>query len=323
MKRTLHLILLLCSFVPSLAAQSLRLGIIGTDSSHTVEFTRLLNNASAQDHVPGATIVVAYRGGSPRIAMSRDRIEKFTQQLENSSVPFVPAISDLCPRVDGLLLLSVDPELRPEEFRQAIACNKPVFVDKPFAPSLDDALQMAKLARDHHTAWFSASALRYATTDLPHDATSAEVWGSGNLGENYRLDLAWYGIHSIEALYGIFGPGVESVARTHTAQTDVLTMVWRDGRTGTVRLVRPDEPFGAEVFLPSHPPVQKALSTGYVPLVRAIVTFMQTGQPPVSAAETLEIFAVMDASQRSQRENGRQVMLPTTSILRRTMATKN
>lgn len=313
MKRTLRLTLLLCSFVPSLTAQSLRLGIIGTDSSHAVEFTRLLNDASAQDHVSGATIVAAYRGGSPRLAMSRDRIEKFTQQLEQSSVPFVPSISDLCARVDGLLLLSVDPELRPIEFQQAIACNKPVFVDKPFAPSLNDALQMAKLARDHHTAWFSASALRYAATDLPHDAISAEVWGPGNLGENYRLDLAWYGIHSIEALYGIFGPGVQSVARAHTAQTDVLTMIWHDGRTGTIRLVRPNEPFGAEVFRPDHPPIQKALSTSYVPLVQAIVTFMQTGQPPVSAAETLEIFAVMDASQRSEQENGRQVLLPTTN----------
>lgn len=313
MKKVLYLASLLCSVLPSLAAQSLRLGIIGTDSSHAVEFTRLLNNASAQDHVPGATIVAAYRGGSPRLAMSRYRIEKFTKQLEQSSIPFVASISDLCTQVDGLLLLSVDPELRPEEFRQAIACNKPVFVDKPFAPSLDDALQMAKLARDHHTAWFSASALRYAVTDLPHDAISAEVWGPGDLGENYRLDLAWYGIHSIEALYGIFGPGVQSVSRAHTAQTDVLTMIWRDGRTGTIRLVRPDEPFGAEVFLPGHAPAQKALSTSYVPLVRAIVTFMQTGQPPVSAAETLEIFAVMDASQNSEQENARQILLPTTS----------
>lgn len=313
-KRALYFSLFLCSFLPSLAAQSLRLGIIGTDSSHAVEFTRLLNNASEQDHIPGATIVAAYRGGSPRLALSRDRIEKFTKQLEQNSIPFVASISDLCTRVDGLLLLSVDPELRPAEFRQAIACNKPVFVDKPFAPSLNDALQMAKLARDHHITWFSASALRYAATDLPHDAVSAEVWGPGDLGENYRLDLAWYGIHSIEALYGIFGPGVQSVARAHTAQTDVLTMIWRDGRTGTVRLIRPDEPFGAEVFQPAHPPVQKALSASYAPLVRAIVTFMQTGQPPVSAAETLETFAVMEASQRSKQKNGRQIMLPTTIV---------
>lgn len=311
MKRTLQLSLLMFSFLPSLPAQSLRLGIIGTDSSHAVEFTRLLNDASAADHVSGATIVAAYRGGSPRLALSRDRIEKFTQQLQQSSIPFVQSISDLCSRVDGLLLLSVDPELRPTEFKQALACKKPIFVDKPFAPTLHDAVRMAKLAHDHNVPWFSASAMRYAVAELPHDATSAEVWGPGDLGEQYRLDLAWYGIHSIEALYGIFGPGVQSVARVHTVGTEIVTMIWRDGRVGTVRLVRPDEPFGAQIFQSGRPPVQQTLSIRYMPLVRTIVEFIQTKQPPVSAAETLEIFAVMDASQRSLHKHGRQIVLST------------
>ncbi len=314
MTRTRQLASLLFSLLPSVvAAQPLHLGIIGTDSSHAVEFTRLLNDASAPDHVPGATVVAAYRGGSPRLALSRDRIERFTQQIERRSIPFVQSIQELCPRVDGLLLLSVDPELRPAEFRQAIACNKPIFVDKPFAPTLKDALRMARLAHENNVAWFSASAMRYVVTDLPHDATSAEVWGPGDLGEHYRLDLAWYGIHSIEALYGIFGSGVESVSRVHTPNTDVLTMTWRDGRTGTVRLVRPDEPFGAQVFQPGLPPVQKVLSIRYSALVSAIVEFIRTKQSPVSVPETLEIFSVMDASQHSLRQHGRQISLPATA----------
>ena len=44
---------------------NLRLGIIGTDSTHAVEFTRILNDESAPDHVMGARIVAAYRGGNP------------------------------------------------------------------------------------------------------------------------------------------------------------------------------------------------------------------------------------------------------------------
>lgn len=314
MKKTLYLAAMAFACLPSLFAQSLRLGIIGTDSSHAVEFTRLLNDVSSPDHIPGATIVAAYKGGSPRLALSRDRIEKFTQQLAQRSIPFTHSIAELCPMVDGLLLLSVDPELRPTEFKQAMACNKPMFVDKPFAPSFKVAIHMAKLAQEQNIPWFSASTMRYAISTSPQGATSADVWGPGDLGEHYRLDLAWYGIHSIEALYGLFGPGVQSVARIHTATTDVVTMLWRDGRIGTIRLVRPDEPFGALVFVPGKPPAQQTFSINYTPLVHAIVAFMQTRHSPVPASETLEIFALMDAAQRSMQKHGQQVLLPITTI---------
>lgn len=310
MRNTLYFAAIVVALLPSLNAQPLRLGIIGTDSSHAVEFTRVLNDTSSPDHISGATVVAAYQGGSPRLALSRDRIEKFSQQLAQRGIPFTRSIAELCPMVDGLLLLSVDPELRPTEFKQAMACKKPIFVDKPFAPSLQDAMHMAKLAQEQNIPWFSASALRYAIDESPQGASGAEIWGPGDLGEHYRLDLAWYGIHSIEALYGLFGPGVQSVARAHTATTDVLTLVWRDGRIGTIRLVRPDEPFGAQIFVPGTQPVQRPLIVSYTPLVRAIVAFMETRRSPVPAAETLEIFVLMDAAQRSLQEDGRQIVLP-------------
>ena len=51
----------------------LRLGIIGTDTSHAIEFTRILNDASAQGHVPGAHGVADYKGGSPDLPVSSTR----------------------------------------------------------------------------------------------------------------------------------------------------------------------------------------------------------------------------------------------------------
>jgi hypothetical protein len=48
---------------------------------------------------------------------------------------------------------------------------------------------------------------------------------------------------------------------------------------------------------------------GYAGLVREIVRFMETKQPPVSNAETLEIFSFMDAAQRSKEQGGAVVRL--------------
>ena len=50
-------------------------------------------------------------------------------------------------------------------------------------------------------------------------------------------------------------------------------------------------------------------AAGYRPLLVEIMKFFQTGQPPVPNEETLEIFAFMDAAQRSKAEGGRPVKL--------------
>src|SRR4029079_9146369 len=87
----------------------LRIGIIGTDISHVSHFTRILNNASDPDHIPGARVVAAYKGGSPDIESSRTRVDNYAQELQKVyGVEIVPDIPALCSRVDAVLLESGD-----------------------------------------------------------------------------------------------------------------------------------------------------------------------------------------------------------------------
>lgn len=311
-RKSLHcwLVVLIFAFADCLwpaSPANLRLGIIGTDSTHAVEFTRILNDESAPDHVMGARIVAAYRGGNPAFPLSRDRIGAITAKLiQRWHIPFVARIHDLCSRVDGILLLSVDPEDRETEFESAAACHKPIFVDKPLAPTLQEAQRLVQFAGIHHVEWFSSSAMRFVIPQTSgKEVLGAEVWGPGALGSNYPLDLSWYGIHSIEALYAIMGPGVRSVARIHSGSADVITAVWRDGRVGVVNLLRPDFEFGSAIFQSDgHSQVQQNIPIRYAPLLNAVVAFMRGGAVPVTSQETLEIFAFMEAAQRSMRHNG-------------------
>jgi hypothetical protein len=48
---------------------------------------------------------------------------------------------------------------------------------------------------------------------------------------------------------------------------------------------------------------------GYEPLVVEICKFFKTHQPPVSAEETIEIFAFMEAADESKRQGGAPVTL--------------
>lgn len=305
---------LLALTIPA-CGQELRLGIVGTDSTHATEFTSILNDASDSRHVSGARVVAAYRGGNPSLALSRDRIEKISAELQTKfGVRFVSDIAGLCGQVDGLLILSVDPSSRLREVREAARCGKPMFIDKPLAGSLRGAEEIAAMLRSLHGKWFSASALRFAAQPDHATAHGAEVWGPGELSparSGYGLDLAWYGIHSIEAMYALMGPGVKRVARSHTDREDTLFCVWGDGRAATVHLLRPDFAFGAVVFdRDGAAPRRIELSADYGRLVQAIVEFVRTGKAPVSPAQALETFQLMGAAQKSLERHGDFVSLP-------------
>ena len=64
------------------ASQYLRLGMIGLDTSHVIAFTRILNDTSNADHVPGGKVIAAYKGGSDDVESSYTRVDGFTEQLK-------------------------------------------------------------------------------------------------------------------------------------------------------------------------------------------------------------------------------------------------
>jgi hypothetical protein len=144
------------------------------------------------------------------------------------------------------------------------------------------------------------------------NVTGALTWGPGPFEEHHKLEFAWYAIHPVELLFTVMGPGCESVTRIAGNDADVIVGHWKNGRVGTVNAVRPYSDYGAVAFrgretVESHPKAAEA--TDYRPLVVEIVKFFQTGQAPVSNEETLEIFAFMDAAQRSKEQGGKPVML--------------
>src|SRR5271165_7483118 len=105
------------------------------------------------------------------------------------------------------------------------------------------------------------------------------------------------------------GTGCQSVTRVQTAGTDLAAGVWKGGRLGTFRGLRQGaSDYGATVF-GSKGIVPSGGYAGYEPLVVEICKFFRTGKPPVSAEETIEIFAFMEAADESKRTGGGPVTL--------------
>ncbi len=299
-------------------APDLRVGIIGLDTSHVVEFTRTLNDASAPDHVPGARVVAAFKGGSPDIEASARRVEGFAEQLRDKwKVELVPDIPALCARVDAVMLESVDGRVHLEQVRPVFAARKRVFIDKPLAASLEDARAIARLGEGSGVPWFSASSLRFhaAVQSLKGDPKIGKIEGCDAYSpatlEPHHPDLFWYGVHGVEILYTLMGPGCRSVTRIYTPEADLVVGKWADGRLGAFRGMRAGKhAYGATVYgsagIGSHEVEGGSL---YKALVEEIVRFFRTGVPPVPPNETLEMFAFMQAAQLSREQGGREVLM--------------
>jgi hypothetical protein len=318
MKRTVLFVALLLGFltlpfVTEAEAKDLRLGMIGLDTSHVIAFTKLINDPAKNF---GCKVVVGYSGGSPDIPSSANRVDKFTEQLSNEfGVEIVDSIEELCRKVDGVLLESVDGRPHLEQVRPVIAAKKPVFIDKPMAGNLADVIEIFRLARDNNVPCWSSSSLRFSP-DIISMRNSNEVGmvlGCAAFSpcslEEHHPDLYWYGVHGVEILFTIMGPGCESVRRILTKDNEFVVGIWRDGRIGTYRGIRKGKSdYGALVY-GTKSIVQSGRYGGYEPLVVEIIKFFKTGEVPVSVEETTEIFAFMSAADESKSKGGDAVSI--------------
>jgi len=291
-------------------AAQIKLGIVGTDTSHCAAFASVLNNPENPNHIPGARIVAAYKGGSPDLPESANRVEKYAAELQSKyGVEIVPDIATLLTKVDAVLLESVDGRPHLAQFREIAKCGKPVFIDKPLSSTLRDAKEIARVAKANNVKWFSASSLRFGdgVAALKQDGLKGVIaWGPGPTEEHHELELTWYGIHTVEVLYALMGTGCKQVTMTSSPDADVVTGLWSDGRLGTIRVNRPYSDFGAAVVGAKTIMTKsgKEFYSGYVGLLKEIVKFFQTGVAPVPEAETIEMFEFMEAARQSKLKGG-------------------
>ncbi len=292
-----------------------RVGIIGLDTSHSIAFTKLLNATEAEPELAGYRVVAAYPWGSRDIESSSSRIPKYTEEVKGMGVKIVDSIAALLEQVDFVLLETNDGKPHLEQALEVFKAGKPVFIDKPVAASFSDVHAIFEAAKKYSVPLFSSSSLRYAKNaqEIRQGNTIGKVLGADAYSpahlEETHPDLYWYGIHGVELLYTVMGPGCKSVTRTHTADTDVVVGVWNDGRIGTFRGGRSGKiGYGGTAF-GENGNAQIGPYDGYKPLLVQIVEFFRTRKSPVDPQETLEIYAFMEAADESKRNGGKPVSL--------------
>jgi hypothetical protein len=295
------------------AADELRIGMIGLDTSHVTAFTALLNDPKNPDHLSGAKVVAAFKGGSPDIESSWSRVEGYTKELrEKYGVTIHDSIEEMCRHVDAVMLESVDGRPHLEQARPVIKAGKPLYIDKPMAGSLKEVREIFRLAKEAGVPVFSSSSLRYGkATQAVRNGSIGKVLRAETSSpcplEKTHPDLFWYGIHGVESLFTVMGAGCESVKRGTTSDGLIeVKGTWKGGRVGIYR-ENPKGYGGTAKGEKDESPV--GAYDGYHPLVVEVIQFFRTGVAPVAPEETIEIFAFMEAADESKRQGGAEVKI--------------
>jgi len=293
----------------------LKIGIIGLDTSHVPAFTKEFHrDPPANPALAGFRVVAAYPYGSADIESSASRIPRFTAEVEELGVDVVDSIPELLARVDCVLLETNDGRLHLSQALEVFRAGKPVFIDKPAAANLAEVVAIYRAAEYYDVPMFSSSSLRYSPgAQEIRNGKLGDVLGCDSFSpcsiEPTHTELFWYGIHGVESLYTCMGTGCDSVTHFSTDQYEVAVGTWNDGRVGTFRGIRNGKTgYGGTAF------GTKGISEigpygGYQPLVIEIAKFFRTGNVPIDAAETIELYAFMQAAEASKRRGGSAVSI--------------
>ena len=293
--------------------QDLRIGLIGLDTSHCIAYTKMLNDPDNPNHVDGARIVAAFPGGSPDIPSSIDRLPGYRKELEETwKITIVETIPELLKMVDAIILTSVDGRTHLEQARPVLEAGVRVFIDKPLAAELKEVQAIMALSKETGTPFFTASSLRFfpGVTKLRNkeeygEIISVDAYSPASL-EPHHTDLYWYGIHGVETLYALMGPGCKKVSRIFNEDGEVVVGLWEDGRISTFRGNRKGaHGYGARVFTEkgefNSDPIDGSL---YQSLLKEVVAFLKGGPSPISPEEMEEVFEFMTAAQKSSDQGG-------------------
>ncbi len=287
----------------------LKVGIIGLDTSHSSAFAKDLNKEPPNPDMHHCRVTIAYPHGSRDIESSASRIPGYTESFKAMGIEIADSIDTLLKQVDCVLLETNDGRLHLEQAIEVFKAGKPVFIDKPLGSNLVEVVAIFEMAKKYKVPMFSSSSLRFTETKTAiRNGSVGKVLGCDAYSpcslEPTHVDLFWYGIHGVESLYTCMGVGCESVVHTSTGDFELAVGKWSDGRIGTFRGIRKGASgYGGMVF------GEKGIKdigpyAGYTPMLGEVTKFFRTHEPPVSAEETIELHAFMQAAYESKKQGG-------------------
>ncbi len=271
------------------------------DEWHANNYPQLIRESVYADKFE---VALAWEETTPEGKMG---IDEWCKQQRVTKADSIEQVVEEC---DCLVVLSPDNPERHEDLSQLpLASGKPVYVDKPFAPSLEIARRMVDKAKEHNTQLMSSSALRFDSTISnalkqigDHPVSFVATRGPGV--------FEIYAIHQIEPIVALIGTGAKKVMHCGNLDSKLMVIGYGDGRRAVMNMV-PDHPFQFSVqFGENTTIVENSMSDFFPRFIEAMLKFFDTKESVVPIEQTLEIAAIIEAGTSALDLPDEWVMVP-------------
>ena len=198
----------------------MKIGIIGTQNSHTTHFCMALNEQKLYE---GAYVAYVYGGDDP---------EQAKKLAEQYGVEICASEEELIEKADAVAITYRKGSAHFEPALKALKSKKPLFNDKPFAVSVEQCRQLTDLARENNLLLTGGSNLKgmpglLAVKEQVKPGSTVTISFAADCTSEY--DGYWfYGVHSAEMCIALCGEDYTSVTSFKNGTSIVTVVTYAD-----------------------------------------------------------------------------------------------
>ena len=218
---------------------------------------------------------------------------------------------DMIGKVDAVIIATDVGSEHIERARIFIGAGIPLFIDKPLCDNKAD-LEFFKSAIAGGAKIISSSSMRYCKELMPYWNGNFHEVGTPRL-ITYSMPKKWetYGIHALEAVFALTGPGFVSIRNTGSIRRNIIHLKHRDGYDVIISNIY-DCAAGPLTIQGTAGSVQINIKDSYFAFRTQLVKFVEylrTGKEPVPFSHTEELMKLVIGGIESRDKNGEEVMI--------------
>ena len=189
-----------------MSSELLRVGVLTCGPlSHVIGiWGPIINATDGRTRMTGMTMTHVWD-------INKDDMDSFAGKC---GVQSVENFDDMVGKVDGVILSDFDavPVFK-DLARPYLDAGIPIFINRPFAYSLQDATEMIDLAKKSNTPIMCGSSFEYVKeVEIVREKMKSIEPIVGYVADNSMSDYATHGVHGLYFVYACVGGGVKSVS---------------------------------------------------------------------------------------------------------------
>lgn len=218
---------------------------------------------------------------------------------------------DMIGKVDAVIIATDIGSEHVDRAKPFIEAKIPLFIDKPLCDNRED-LEFFKEQIANGAKIISSSSMRYCKELMPYWNGNFHEIGSPRL-ITYSMPKKWetYGIHALEAVFSLTGPGFISIRNTGSLKRNIIHMKHKDNYDVIISNIY-DFAGGPLTIHGTAKTIQININDSYFAFRTQLVKFVEylrTGIEPVPFSHTEELMKLVIGGIESRALDGKEILI--------------